>query len=283
MVGPDTLLAFRLGDFYEFFYDDAITVSEALGIVLTGREMGKGNRVPMAGIPHHSLDQRLKVLMEKGYKVAICEQVEDPRKAKGLVKRDIVKIYTHGTYADEDQVEHTWLLVLEDRGDQIGYYLVDATTLDFVSFFLPIHMPIQDVIGYLAPYGPKEILVPTNLVGSPLVSQLAKYLEAVVTRWDEGETAIERARHYIAYVNRTNPESIVLETVQKTTYMHIDPSAVRALELVVGSRGGRKGTLLEILDRTITPMGRRKLFHRILTVVTSAAVKSYLTEMKGEK
>jgi len=265
MVGDDILLAFRLGDFYEFFFEDAYKVSDALGIVLTSREFGKGNRVPMAGIPYHALDSRLKTLIDKGYKVAICEQVEDPKKAKGLVQRDIVKIYTPGTYADEEQVEHTWLLAIEDRGNDIAYYLVDATTLDFISFVLPISMPLQDVVGYILPYQPKEILISSREIGLPLIATLSKHLGATITRWDEGESALERVKNYIAYVNRTSADEIHLEAKEDTRYMVVDSSAIKALELVVNSRdGGRSGTLIDVIDRTRTPMGRRLLFHRIL-------------------
>lgn len=270
MVGDDILLAFRLGDFYEFFFEDAYKVSDALGIVLTSREFGKGNRVPMAGIPHHALDSRLKTLIDRGYKVAICEQVEDPKKAKGLVQRDIVKIYTPGTYADDEQIEHTWLLSIEDRGNDIAYYLIDATTLDFISFVLPVSIPLQDVVGYILPYQPKEILISAKEVGLPLVNALASHLKATVTRWDEGEGALERAKSYIAYVNRTDKEEIVLDSKEDSDYMIVDSSAIKALELVINSRdGGRSGTLLEVLDKTQTPMGRRQLFHRILRPYTN--------------
>ncbi|NOZ91849.1 DNA mismatch repair protein MutS [bacterium 3DAC] len=270
MVGDDILLAFRLGDFYEFFFEDAYKVSDALGIVLTSREFGKGNRVPMAGIPHHALDSRLKTLIDRGYKVAICEQVEDPKKAKGLVQRDIVKIYTPGTYADDEQIEHTWLLSIEDRGNDIAYYLIDATTLDFISFVLPVSIPLQDIVGYIMPYQPKEILISSKEVGLPLVSALANHLKATVTRWDEGDNALERARSYIAYVNRTEKEEIVFENKEDIDYMMVDSSAIKALELVINSRdGGRSGTLLEVLDKTQTPMGRRSLFHRILRPYTN--------------
>lgn len=269
MVGEDILLAFRLGDFYEFFFDDAYKVSEALGIVLTSREFGKGNRVPMAGIPHHALDVRLKTLINNGYKVAICEQIEDPKKAKGLVKRDVVKIYTPGTYADDDQIEHTWLLSLEDKGNTIVYYLVDATTLDFISFSLPISMPIQDVVGYLMPYQPKEILISAKEAGLPLVSSIAQHLKAIITRWDDGENALDRVRSYIAYVNRTTKNEISFEDKDETTYMVVDSSAIKALELVTNSRDGtREGTLLDVIDETETPMGKRLLFHRILRPFT---------------
>ncbi len=265
MVGDDILLAFRLGDFYEFFFEDAYKVSEALGIVLTSREFGKGNRVPMAGIPYHALDSRLKSLINQGYKVAICEQVEDPKKAKGLVKRDIVKIYTPGTFADDEQIEHTWMLVIEDRVNEIAYYLIDATTLDFISFVLPISIPLQDIVGYILPYQPKEILISSSEVGLPIVTALAEHLGATITRWDEGDSAIDRAKSYIAYVNRTSKEDIVLESKEEEQYMVVDSSAIKALELVINSRdGGRSGTLLEILDKTQTPMGKRLLFHRIL-------------------
>ncbi|MGB4305205.1 MAG: DNA mismatch repair protein MutS, partial [Coprothermobacter proteolyticus] len=110
-VGNDILLAFRLGDFYEFFYDDAVKASEVLQIVLTSREFGKGNKVPMCGVPHHAFESYVSRLVSEGFKVAVCEQMEDPRKAKGLVKRDIIRIYTPSTFVEGTQ-EHVWLAIL---------------------------------------------------------------------------------------------------------------------------------------------------------------------------
>ncbi|GMA59114.1 hypothetical protein GCM10025858_36170 [Alicyclobacillus sacchari] len=123
----DTLLMFRLGDFYELFFEDAVVASRALDITLTGRDAGEAGRIPMCGVPYHALESYLDRLIEQGFRVAICEQVEDPKTAKGLVQREIVRVVTPGTALSNEQANR-FLASFVARDDMVGLGLVDVGT-----------------------------------------------------------------------------------------------------------------------------------------------------------
>ena len=131
----DCILFYRLGDFYEMFFDDALTASKALEITLTGKDCGLEERAPMCGIPYHAADTYLNRLVAKGYKVAICEQVEDPKQAKGLVKREVIRIVTPGTNLDTnamDETKHNYLMAIVCMADRFGVSIADISTGDYL-------------------------------------------------------------------------------------------------------------------------------------------------------
>ena len=129
----DAILFFRLGDFYEMFYEDAVTASRELALTLTGKDCGQEERAPMCDVPFHAADQYIDRLIEKGYKVAICEQTEDPAKAKGLVRRDVIRVVTAGTVTNSktlDEKTNNYLCSVYKKGDYVGMAVVDVTTGD---------------------------------------------------------------------------------------------------------------------------------------------------------
>ena len=183
---PQAIVMFRLGDFYETFDEDARVVAEDLEIVLTSREMGKGHRVPMAGIPHHALDNYLARLINRGHKVAICEQVTKPGETKGLVERDVVRVVTPGTVVEPgllDSKTNNYLvsLVLGDEGAGIAY--VDITTSEFTTTQLPLERVVPEL----------ERLKPVEIIAAESSELTGFGLTAPVTRldgyWFEPENA----------------------------------------------------------------------------------------------
>src|SRR4030066_532276 len=145
---PQTIVFFRLGDFYETFDDDAKTTSRELEITLTSREMGKGNRVPLAGIPYHALDNYLARLVNRGYKVAICEQMTQPGETKGLVEREVIRVVTPGTIVEPsllDSKTNNYLTSLVLGDDEVGIAYVDITTSEFATTQLPLSRAIPEL------------------------------------------------------------------------------------------------------------------------------------------
>jgi DNA mismatch repair protein MutS len=137
---PDCILMFRMGDFFEMFFDDAVTVAKELDLVLTGRSCGQEERAPMCGVPYHAVDGYLAKLVEKGYHVAICEQVEDPRLAKGIVKREVVRVVTPGTVTDTqmlDESRNNYIVALHPDGGYIGRAAADITSGLFTVTAIP--------------------------------------------------------------------------------------------------------------------------------------------------
>ncbi|MBM3947288.1 MAG: DNA mismatch repair protein MutS, partial [SAR202 cluster bacterium] len=163
---PEAIVLFRLGDFYEAFEEDARTVARELGITLTSREMGKGQRVPMAGIPHHALDNYLGKLIHQGHKVAIVEQLTDPKQSKGLVERDVVRVVTPGTVVEphllDSKANNHLVAVLRDELES-GLAVADITTGEFAV----AQMPSPAVEAELLRLTPAEVVVPSGTT-SPL-------------------------------------------------------------------------------------------------------------------
>jgi DNA mismatch repair protein MutS len=158
---PDCILMFRMGDFFEMFFDDAVTVAKELDLVLTGRSCGQDERAPMCGVPYHAVDGYLAKLVEKGYRVAICEQVEDPRLAKGIVKREVVRVVTPGTVTDTqmlDEGRNNYIAALHPDGGYIGLAAADITT----GLFTVTAIPDEDegkLLDELTRLNPAEILL----------------------------------------------------------------------------------------------------------------------------
>ena len=294
---PNTILFFRLGDFYEMFFNDAKTVSRELELTLTGRECGQEERAPMCGVPFHSAESYIAKLVAKGYKVAICEQLEDPKLAKGLVKRDVIRVITPGTVLESsmlDETQNNFLCSLcWDGEENLGLCFGDVSTGKLIVGQLTA--PDQETLCYgiqdrLARYNPSEILLnPQALDLTSLQDFVAEKLHASVECLDgalyqdvDGASARIRRQFgeeaaaslsdkpwtvlalgaLLDYLSRTQITGLErmgeLELEGDAGVMSLDFNARRNLELTETLRGKeRKGSLLWVLDRTKTAMGKR--------------------------
>lgn len=278
----DTILFFRLGDFYEMFLDDAKTASKELDLTLTGRGKEE-NRVPMCGIPYHAANNYIYRLTNKGYKVAICEQVEDPRLAKGLTKREVVKIITPGTVLEPsalDEKEHNFLLAfmpVKDQGFAGGF--IDVTTGDFFSFTVQDQISLESQIDHI---NAKEILLPENYQTKFTKDVLVTYFDPLEIReaeknlikffkakslsiygLDDNEKSLPSLWAIINYL-KTNQKNALAHitkiTPVNTKSMFLDQVTRKNLELTESLyKKDRKGTLFWALDETKTAMGARNL------------------------
>ena len=284
----DEILLFRMGDFYETFDDDARLLSRELEIALTSREFGKGQRVPLAGIPYHSLEASLARLIKKGYKVAICEQVSDPATSKGIVDREVVRVVTPGTVIEDtllEQKANNYLAALVVEGDAAGLSWVDITTSEFATTQFDLsHLSVE-----MARLQPSELLVPD---GQPDVDDLdigdrtmltplaadafhADWARETLLRHFgvaslesfgcEGQAlAVRAAGAVIDYLEQTQRSAVgqinTLYTYSTADYMVLDAQTRRNLELYEGGRWGSvNASLLSVLDVTKTSMGGRLL------------------------
>jgi len=294
---PDAILFFRMGDFYETFYDDAKVCSKVLGLTLTSRSKADDNPVPLAGVPYHAVDGYLKKMIQAGYKVAVCEQVEDPKTAKGLVKRDVVRIVTPGTLTDE--------MLLEARQDNflaaISLGAKHNATLSWVDVstghFSVQRMPEAGLLDELVRLGPAECLLADargelfEAETRRLVQQITQLTHAVVTErpaWyfdpyqarqrllkhfgvttlegfgitDADKDLVPPAGAILEYLGETQKTTLAhIQTLQKVdprNFLQIDPVSLRSLEILQTLRTeNRKGSLLDCLDQTLTGMGAR--------------------------
>jgi len=282
---PQAIVFFRLGDFYETFDDDARLTSRELEIVLTSREMGKGHRVPMAGIPYHALDNYLARLINKGYKVAICEQVTKPGETRGLVEREVIRLVTPGTVVEPgllDSKTNNYLTSLVLGGDEVGIAYVDITTSEFATTQLPFQRANVEL----------ERLKPSEVITAQSSELSGLGLTTSVTRlddyWFELEVAqqtmldhfsvstpdgfgcghlplaIRAAGAIIHYIQETQKgvlgQLTRLSTYSTESFMALDVNTQRNLELFYCSRSGTTGgSLLSIIDLTKTAIGGRLL------------------------
>ena len=281
----DCILFFRLGDFYEMFFDDAKTASRELELVLTGRDCGLEERAPMCGIPFHASASYISRLINKGYKVAICEQVEDPSVAKGLVKRDVIKVITPGTYVDgnNENDSNTYLLAIYEGSNNIGLALTDISTGEFkTTSFTSLKSTLFDEITKV---NPKEIIIDIN-TNEKFINELEGYTNALLTKKDlnnfkvtdenlveqfgensilelsdESKTACKILLKYIFETQKISLANInFIERYSIVNYMTIDGNSRRNLELTESIREkSKKGSLLWIMDKTSTSMGGRVL------------------------
>ncbi len=281
----DALLFFRLGDFYELFYDDARVAAQILGITLTSRAKGD-ERVPMAGVPHHSAKGYIARLVSAGHKVAICDQMEVPGPGKQLVRREIVRLVTPGTLLDEDALEAReplWLAAVACDLERAAVAFLDASTGELRA--LPSG-PLQAALDELSRVRPREVLVPEQAsIVEPArrasgavrveprpfrdahgAAQALKRHLGVVTLDGFGlrdELSIQAASEALAYLQETQ-RSLAKHVVrvvaeQPSRQLFIDPGAVQNLELFRGPEGRKSGTLLSVVDRTATAAGGRLL------------------------
>lgn len=269
----DALLFFRLGDFYELFFDDAITASRVLEITLTKRDAKKEKPIPMAGVPYHSADRYIETLIQNGYKVAICEQMEDPRQVKGMVKREVVRIVTPGTVMDKggvDDSQNNYILsFIQDDTYALSYCDISTGELKVTHFD-----DESTLINEITTIKPNEIVVNQPLTDS-LKRQLNMITETITVKSDISNesysvNAVSDSLMYRAvqilldYVFETQKRDLShIEKVQvyeALNYMKMDFYAKRNLELTESIRlKSKKGTLLWLMDQTKTPMGARRL------------------------
>ena len=274
-----------MGDFYETFDEDAKVASQELDIVLTSRSMGKGVKVPMAGIPAHAVESYLAKLIKKGYRVAICEQLSDPATSKGLVDRNVVRVVTPGTVVEPsmlDQEANNYLAALVVDGPVAGLAYIDITTGEFAA----TQLPVGHVSAEINRLTPAELLVPQGTVGLPDVNvdvvvpltpkdfDTARARDALVGHFkvltlesfgcENLPLAIGSAGAILEYLSNTQPMILdqisSLNTYSVASYMTLDPQSSRNLELYRGGRWGASDpSLLSTLDFTRTSMGARLL------------------------
>jgi DNA mismatch repair protein MutS len=282
---PEAIVLFRLGDFYETFDEDARITSRELEIVLTSREMGKGNKVPLAGIPYHALDSYLARLINRGYKVAICEQLTRPGETKGMLERDVVRLVTPGTVVEPsllDSKSNNYLVSVVVGEGEVGLAFVDITTSEFAATQLPLPRAITE----LQRLNPSEVIAAGGVAIDSLglkdnITRLDNYwFELEVARQTlldhfgvttlEGygcahlPLAIRAAGAVVHYVTETQ-KSVLGQLTRLFTYatenfMALDMQTQRNLEIFQGARSGTvDGSLLSVIDSTKTPMGGRLL------------------------
>ncbi|RHW39506.1 DNA mismatch repair protein MutS [Lysinibacillus yapensis] len=274
----DAFLFYRLGDFYELFFDDAIKASQILEITLTGRDAGTKERIPMCGVPFHSAQGYIETLISKGYKVAICEQTEDPKKAKGVVKREVVQLITPGTIMEGKTIDgksNHFIACAENlTPNSFAFAYLDVSTGEANTSI--VEGGTKTLLQQLIAFNIRELVVTEQL--QMLLAEQAGQLGIVLSLETE-EMPEEKSAEYInnlpnelkgvgktllQYVERTQMRS--LTHIQPFTYtetkelLRIDTNSKRNLELLESIRGGdQKGTLLWLLDETVTAMGGRKL------------------------
>ena len=290
---PDCILFYRLGDFYEMFFEDAVTVSRELSLTLTGKECGLEERAPMCGVPYHAVESYLTKLVQKGYKVAIAEQMEDPKLAKGLVRREVIRVVTPGTLTSSqalDETKNNFLMGIVYLGDCFGIASCDITTGDF---FVTEVQSERELLDELAHFTPSEIVCNQAFFMSgidmdELKNRCQAYISALDPRFfsDDGCRRILKEHYRVAsldglglgdcptgviaagavmqymYETQKSDLSHITSITPYSTgqYMVLDVSTRRNLELLETLREKQKrGTLLWVLDKTRTAMGARLL------------------------
>ncbi|MEA3430418.1 MAG: DNA mismatch repair protein MutS [Nanoarchaeota archaeon] len=294
---PDCVLLFRMGDFYETFYNDAKLVARELEITLTARGKGE-SRAPLAGFPYHALEPFLAKLVKKGHKVAICEQLEDPKQAKGIVKRGVVRVVTPGTIVESnilDAKSNNYLMSIYPNLDKFGIALVDISTGEFLCSELGNFEKLKNEITR---FNPAEIIIPESLkVNQELVNDLNSFTstfpdnkftqqayETLTEHFnvstlqgygiENNKLAISAAGALFSYIKETQKTTLsYINKIRKFTsndFMVLDSSTQRNLELIKNIHDQTlRGTLLSVLDKTITPMGSRLLKKWILRPLIS--------------
>ena len=290
---PEALLLFRMGDFYELFMDDALVAARTLEIALTSRDRNAENPVPMCGVPYHAAESYISKLVTAGHKVAICDQVEDPRKAKGLVKREVTRVITPGLILENQNLaaktpNYLAAVSSDPDADRFGLAYLDISTADFRV----VELESEDaLIEELLRVAPKELLIPDE-GDKPFARQVVRRLNVSLTRVNpddfdrrrseerliqhfrvhslegfgirEMDLSIRAAGAVIAYVQSNLLGSCNhvtrLRPYSRSEFMLLDEATVRNLEIFQSMTSfGRKGSLLDVLDRTRTAMGGRRL------------------------
>ena len=293
----DCILFYRLGDFYEMFFDDAINVSRELELTLTGKDCGQEERAPMCGIPYHAAESYVAKLVQNGHKVAICEQLEDPKLAKGIVKRDVIRVVTPGTVTETNLLEekrNNFIMSIFKKDIFFGLAVCDISTGDFYSAEIKEENNFERLLDEISRYSPSEIIVNKMLSEcSEEMQTIKERFDVYISNEDEEKFSTDTDRIYREYALSDDKGNIVkdlekrlfavsainglityIEDTQKTKlehmnkitiytitkYMALDINARRNLELTEKLRDkSKKGTLLWVLDKTSTSMGGRLL------------------------
>ena len=292
----DCILFYRLGDFYEMFFDDAIIASRELEITLTGKDCGQAERAPMAGVPHHAAEVYASKLIEKGYKVAICEQLEDPKTAKGIVKRGVIRILTPGTIVESNLLEekkNNYIMSICKGGIYFGISVCDISTGEFYSCEIKDENNFALLLDEIARFSPSEIIANSMMfecqeeidkirerfqiymsrfndkffsedVGNLQLDYNIVENKKEVANLEEKTLAVKSINALLEYLNETQMTSLEhINTIMMyslSRYMSLDINARRNLEITEKMRDkSKKGTLLWVLDKTSTSMGGRLL------------------------
>ncbi len=289
---PDYILFYRLGDFYEMFYEDAQLASRELELTLTGRDCGEGQRAPMCGVPYHSCEPYIGKLIEKGYKVAVCEQTEDPTKTKTIVRREVVRIITPGTVIESDLLDdakNNYLCIIYSDGSTVGLCFADISTAYVCASSLPYKDCADSITSELSTYNPREIITNFPIKELPRVAEfIRERTNALLTdginryfyendaiglcekHFPPEETngkprcALVAAGAALKYIEETQMKDISylrhLSTYERGEFLEMDLSTRRNLELTETMlTKEKKGSLLWVLDRTESAMGARLL------------------------
>ena len=293
----DCILFYRLGDFYEMFFDDAINVSRELELTLTGKDCGQEERAPMCGIPYHAAESYIAKLVQNGHKVAICEQLEDPKLAKGIVKRDVIRVVTPGTVTETNLLEekrNNYIMSIFKKGIFFGIAVCDISTGDFYSAEIKEENNFERLLDEISRYSPSEIIANEMLYNCrEEISKIKERFNVYISTEEESNFSENTENIYMQYALLDDKGNIVknlenrlfsvaainglikyIEDTQKTKlehinkitmytitkYMSLDINARRNLELTEKLRDkSKKGTLLWVLDKTATSMGGRLL------------------------
>ena len=294
----DCILFYRLGDFYEMFFDDALTASRELEITLTGKDCGQEERAPMCGVPFHAAEMYVSKLIAKGYKVAICEQLEDPKEAKGIVKRGVIRVVTPGTVIESNMLEerkNNYIMSIYKDGIYFGISVCDVSTGDFYSTEIKEDNNFPLLLDEIARFTPAELVVNTMMFNSAdEMSKVKERFNLYVTKYNDkffngneyeeiinnftlidsnnkqinnvetknfAVASINALTEYLKETQMTNLNHINKITIYSTAkYMSLDINARRNLEITEKMRDkSKKGTLLWVLDKTSTSMGGRHL------------------------
>ena len=304
----DTLIFFRVGDFYEMFFDDAKLVSKELELTLTGKECGLEERAPMCGVPYHSVEGYIAKLVERGYKVAICEQTEEPSQAKGLVRREIIRVVTPGTVMESsmlDESSNNFICTVFTQKDKTGLSFCDISTGELYATLVEGDGQENRIKDELLKFSPREILIGGDAVKFRTLAAFIKdKLSASVSMLDDEEFSFAEAEKVLlkqfhkssleelqladsqqtvsalgalmAYLSRTQMNGLEridhIEIYKENQYLHIDYNTRRNLELTEPLNSKNKSaSLLAVLDKTKTSMGGR-----MIKSVRNHVIKSFL-------
>ncbi len=315
---PDAVLFFRMGDFYEMFHDDAVLVARELSLTLTSRNKGAPDEIPMAGVPHHAAHGYVSKLLAKGYKVAICDQMADPSKVKGIVPRQVVRVVTPGLVTETDQLDaraNNYLAAV-DAGEEaagagrgpFGVALLDLSTGELSAAVVP---DLASLMAELGRADPREALIPAGLAEVAALTRMAApraaaradepLLDAEIsTTIDEAAApplaaesakvhaplALRAVARALRFARRCTPGAPVpvrrVAPLDPSATLRLDETAQAHLELCRGADGSTKGSLLDVVDATVTPGGARLLRRRLLSpLLDVAAIRRRLDEVEA--
>ncbi|MDU1317024.1 DNA mismatch repair protein MutS [Anaerococcus hydrogenalis] len=290
----DSLLLYRVGDFYEAFFSDAITISKSLQLALTGKECGHDKRAPMCGVPHHVIDTYINKLVKNGYKVALCDQVEDPKKAKGLVKRAITRVISPGTVVDLeslDKKDNNYLLSIFENKFGLGACFSDISTGKLMTFEIrsDLSSSANKLINEIEKISPSEIIINSSFSNKKVLEYLDLNKDILINKIDEtnnydalsknvlkhlGDKNFEKIQNLrisliaisnlLDYVYRYHKENLAhlnqIEILEISSFMQLDANTRRNLELHSNiDKKGKENSLIKLIDRADTVMGSRLL------------------------